>query len=80
MATKYEMALYEANGQVLSLGWTERKTKKCLWLAMRKNGTEILKFANLPHDESEAFEWNTKRKAWVWRDFAIRFSQNTKAR
>ena len=75
--TKYEMALLGASGQVLSLGWTARKTKKALWLAMVNNGKEILKFADLPHDESEAFEWNTKRKAWVWRDFAICFNSNT---
>jgi hypothetical protein len=43
------------------------------------NGPEILKYADLPHDESESFEWNTKRKAYVWREFSICFNSNTKA-
>lgn len=79
--TKYEMALFGSAGQIMPLGFTARKTKKSLWLAMVNNGPAILQHADLPpHDESEAFEWDTKRQAWVWREFSISFNSNTKAR
>lgn len=78
--TKYEMALIGSSGQIISLGWTARKTKASLYKAMYENGKEILKYADLPHDESEFFDWNTKRQAFVWREFMICFNSNTKAR
>lgn len=78
--TKYEMALCGGNGYIMSLGWTARKTKRALWLAMIVNGPEILKHVNLPADDSEAFVWKSHHKAWVWRNFSIAFNGTTKAR
>ena len=76
--TKYEMALFGPAGQIMPLGWTARKTKRSLFFAMMENGPEILQHADLPHDESENFEWNTKRQAYIWREFSISFNSNTK--
>jgi hypothetical protein len=75
--TKYEMALRGPAGVFCHLGWTDRKTKHALWLAMLNHGPEITARVPLPESTDEFFEWNPKAKAWEWNRFSIAFTGAT---
>ena len=77
--TKYEMALRGPGGLFLHLGWTQRKTKTCLRQAIGAFCEAIMVKVGMPDDPNEGFAWDTKQKAWIWRDYWIGFTGNTKA-
>ncbi len=77
--TKYEIALRGPAGFYLPLGWTAKKTKRSLWIAMLDNGPTILERVPLPKGD-DGFVWSTKHQAWEWNDYQIAFTGNTKAR
>lgn len=61
--TKYEMALMQGEMIVLALGFTERRTKQCLFQAMLANGPKILEAADW-NDDSGEFVWNAADKSF----------------
>jgi hypothetical protein len=74
------MALRGPGGLFLHLGWTQRKTKTCLRQAINEYRNVIMIKVNMPDDPNEGFAWDVKQKAWIWRQFTIGFTSETRPR
>jgi hypothetical protein len=61
----------------VSLGYSARKTKMAIWQAIKANGYMVADLVQLPEDDSDGLTWNTKLKAYVFKNWVIGFSGQT---
>jgi hypothetical protein len=76
--TRWEIhAVNPVTRQTLHLGYSARRTKRAILDAMGNNGPELAALVDLPYDDNEGFEWNVKRKSWIYKNWSCEFSGQT---